>query len=138
MTIDYQFSETAADFQLIERHLMAYNARFLTEKHDYTTIKALDADGALLGGISFAVFGRCCYIALLWMGENARGRGVGGELLARAEAEARRRGCSYMRLNTHSFQAPGFYPKFGYQLAAEWADYPQIGYTNREFRKELA
>ena len=43
---------------------------------------------------------------------------LGSRLLAMAEAEGRRRGCTRVTLNTMEIQAPGFYKKQGYEAAA--------------------
>jgi hypothetical protein len=40
---------------------------------------------------------------------------LGSDVLARAEAEGRRRGCRASVLYTISFQAPGFYARHGYR-----------------------
>lgn len=53
-------------------------------------------------------------IDVLWVREDWRGRGVGKELLAQAEAEGRRRGCHSVTLDSFSFQAPDMYKKLGY------------------------
>ena len=49
------------------------------------------------------------------MHEQYRGRGLGALLLRSAEAEAATRGCGQVVLATHSFQAPGFYERMGYE-----------------------
>jgi GNAT superfamily N-acetyltransferase len=54
-------------------------------------------------------------IDVLWVREDWRGRGVGKELLAQAEAEGKRRGCHYVTLDSFSFHAPEMYKKYGYE-----------------------
>jgi hypothetical protein len=47
--------------------------------------------------------------------------GWGAQLLA-AEEEARRRGCNRVCVSSFTFQAPGFYRKYGYvELDERWA-----------------
>src|SRR5215467_3629728 len=43
---------------------------------------------------------------------------IGSRVLAMAEEEGRRRGCTRIALTTLSIEAPGFYQKQGYDVAA--------------------
>jgi GNAT superfamily N-acetyltransferase len=68
--------------------------------------------------------------------KNLRGRGVGTELLMRAENEAIARGCHGVRLDTFEFQARGFYEGLGYECFGELADYP-TGHSRFFMKKAL-
>jgi GNAT superfamily N-acetyltransferase len=95
-----------------------------------------DDAGRLVAGIEGFTWGGYARVDLLWVDEAQRGRGVGRALLAAAEDEARRRGCATMVLDTHSFQAPDFYPALGYAQVGEFTDAP-AGYTQVMFQKRL-
>ena len=66
-------------------------------------------------------------IDTVWLDEPLRGGGLGRELLARAEREARSRGCALAHLKTYHFQAPGFYEKSGYRVVGQLDGYPPGG-----------
>ncbi|HEY5801084.1 MAG TPA: GNAT family N-acetyltransferase, partial [Burkholderiaceae bacterium] len=77
------------------------------------------------------------FVQLLSVPDDLRGQGVGRELMAMAEAEAKARGCSGVWLDTFEFQARGFYEKLGYQQFGEIAEYPP-GYARYFLKKTLA
>ena len=99
---------------------------------------ALDSGGTLLGGLTGRTHSLRAWleISILWVEEAHRGRGLGRELVERAEEESRRRGCLYARLSTSTFQAPGFYEKLGYILYGRLEDCPP-GETALYYRKNL-
>lgn len=82
--------------------------------------EAGDVIGGLRGAMQWDVFA----IAILWVREEHRGRGIGRRLLARAEELARDRGCTRCLLATMTFQAPDFYRKAGYFEIGRLSDFP--------------
>jgi len=93
-----------------------------------------DAEGALAGGLSGAMYWDWLFVAALWVDESRRGRGAGRALLAAAEAHAAAAGCHSVWLDT--FQASGFYEKLGYSVFGRLEAYP-AGQTRRFLRKSL-
>ena len=86
-------------------------------------IAVRDEAGTVVGGLwGYTLYG-FLFVELLAMGE-ARGGGVGRQVMALAEAEAKRRGCVGMWLDTFTFQAPKFYPKLGFTELARIEGFP--------------
>jgi len=65
--------------------------------------------GGLYGRSEFGLV----YVDWLFLPEDLRGAGIGSRVLAMAEEEGRRRGCTRISLTTLSVEAPGFYKKQG-------------------------
>jgi GNAT superfamily N-acetyltransferase len=82
-----------------------------------------EPDGDIAAGLAGSTYGDWLFIHDLWVRADLRRRGIGQELLRLAEARARERGCHSAWLDTFSFQAPEFYPKFGYREFGR-LDYP--------------
>ncbi len=127
-----------ADVDALEDILIAFNY----QATGYTDGQLLaiflrDSAGQLQAGLSGFTWGGYGMVQWLWVREDLRGQGVGSALLARAEAEALRRGCRVMDLDTHSFQAPGFYQKLGYVVTGITPDSP-AGYEWIHLQKRLS
>ena len=80
--------------------------------------------GKPVGGLTARIGYSRMFVELLYVPESLRGRGLGAELIGKAEAVARDNGCIGIWLDTFSFQAPGFYQKLGYSLFGTLTDYP--------------
>jgi GNAT superfamily N-acetyltransferase len=93
-------------------------------------------DEEIVGGIIGATYWDWFYLDLLWIKEELRGCGYGARLLNLAEDEARKRGAKNVYLDTFSFQAPGFYKKFGYRVFGELPEFP-TGHTRYFMTKQL-
>ena len=105
--------------------LIKYNDSKGGPDHYRPLIVALkNAAGTVEGGVwAYTNFG-WLFVQLLVVPETVRASGYGRRLMAVAEEEAVRRGCRNAWLDTHEFQAPGFYEKLGYSVFGTLPDYP--------------
>jgi GNAT superfamily N-acetyltransferase len=93
-------------------------------------LKAPDPDGAGAGdaGVIGGLWGRTLFgwlhVNVLFVPEPLRRRGLGTDLMLRAETEARARGCVGSMVDTFSFQARPFYERLGYRVFGTVEDYP--------------
>ncbi len=95
-----------------------------------------DGNNKKLAGLTGETFGNWLCIKYLFVAEQLRKMGIGSELLAAAEKEAKQRGCKYSFVDTFSFQAPEFYKKHGYKEVFALEDYPYTG-KRHYYTKEL-
>ena len=93
-------------------------------------------DEQVVGGVIADTYWDWCFISLMFVKDELRGRGFGGQLLELAEELARQRGCKNVYLDTFSFQAPEFYKKYGYRVFGELKDFPP-GHSRFFMTKEL-
>jgi GNAT superfamily N-acetyltransferase len=100
------------------------------------TLLVQDAEGKTLGGLLGLTFWGWLFIDWLWLDQALRGKGVGAELLTRAEATARERGCTNAYTDTFSFQAPGFWQRNGYVEFGRLDGMP-AGHARVWFKKSL-
>jgi ribosomal protein S18 acetylase RimI-like enzyme len=125
------------DLQRLEDRIDAFNME-LTGITDVRLLAIVlrDARGEIVAGLHGWTWGGCCEVKTLWIDEPLRGRGLGTRLMRSAETEARRRGATQMVLSTHSFQAPAFYRRLGFEVVGQVEDYP-VGYRSLHLRKSL-
>jgi len=113
-----------ADVEVLPNGLEAFNERRWPQHPPWRPIAVfVRNDGEVVAGLAGETYCGWLFIKYLWVSEGLRGRGVGRELMARAEARARDRGCHSAWVDTFSFQAPGFYQKLGYEEFGR-LDYP--------------
>jgi GNAT superfamily N-acetyltransferase len=89
--------------------------------------------GGLLGRTSLGLL----TVERFFLPEELRRGGLGSRILALAEEEGRRRGCTRAVLSTVHFQAPGFYLKQGWEVAARIECDPP-GHTRFYMTKKLS
>ncbi|MFA1822084.1 GNAT family N-acetyltransferase [Virgibacillus oceani] len=83
-----------------------------------------DANKNWIGGLSADVYWDWIEINDFWFREEYRGKGLGGQLLDKAEKFAKEKGAKKALLTTFEFQARSFYEIKGYQVVGEIKDYP--------------
>jgi GNAT superfamily N-acetyltransferase len=74
--------------------------------------------GKVIGGLHGRSEFGLVYVAWFFLPEDWRRARIGTRALAMAEEEGRRRGCTRIALTTLSIEAPEFYKKQGYDVAA--------------------
>ena len=94
------------------------------------------ATGEVVGGLHGRSEFGLVYIAWFFLPEDLRRARIGSRVLAMAEEEGRRRGCTRIALTTLSVEAPGFYKKQGYDVAAT-IDCEPPGLTRYYMMKKL-
>jgi ribosomal-protein-alanine acetyltransferase len=99
------------------------------------------ASGKLIGSmvVLFRAGTRSARIYSLAVDKAARGRGVGRSMMARAEREARKRGCIKMRLEVRADNVPAMrlYEKLDFEKTQVLPGYYEDGSPANVYRKEI-
>ncbi|WP_410219398.1 GNAT family N-acetyltransferase [Paracoccus sp. (in: a-proteobacteria)] len=119
---------------VLDRHANVIGKSFASEKLFYEAHE----NGEYLGGLSarFALDLKWVFVELLAVAKAGRGKGIGTQLMARMEEEARLRGMQGIWLDTYSFQAPEFYKCLGFSEFGRIDGYPEDG-ARHFFMKRL-
>ncbi|HRE60790.1 MAG TPA: GNAT family N-acetyltransferase [Micropepsaceae bacterium] len=123
--------------KVIGNLLDAYNRKF--EKYDNSefVISLRDGAGKVRGGFYVVCYYDAAFIKWVAIDEAFRGAGLGRELMAAAEKEARKRGAKMIWLDTFSYQARPFYEKLGFRTFGT-LKYPRKGLSRAFMVKKLA
>lgn len=90
----------------------------------------------IIGGIVGRSLWGTLEIKRLAVHPDYRNRGIGSKLIPAAETEAKKRKCSYLSLNTFSYQAPEFYEKLGFIKVGTEEDFPR-GFSRYFYQKKI-
>jgi GNAT superfamily N-acetyltransferase len=128
MSVEHTMTQgipSSEEVQFLEDQLYEYN-RSQTGQDDGQLFAFLirNEQQEIVAGLSGWTWAQACEIRALWVHPAWRRQGYGRRLLESAEQEAQARGCKVILINSYSFQAPGFYQKYGYQLAWQLLDFP--------------
>lgn len=131
------FDPHPADVAFLSERLYEHNSALLGI-HDGAEIALFERDdlGRIVGGATGVVWAGGAELRDLWVHEDRRGAGLGRRLLAAFEEAARSRGARKVFVGTHDFQAPGFYPRYGYEITGRWDGWPE-GHALIFLAKEL-
>src|SRR5579872_4981041 len=116
------------DMKVIMTGLLNFNSLKTggaTPEHLLITVR--DLEKTVIGGLLGCIYLGWLQVHALWLPDELRGQGYGSALLAAAEEEAKRRGCTKATLETYSFQARSFYEKRGYVVFGTLPDMPVGG-----------
>ena len=89
-----------------------------------------------IGAILCDTFNFCIYIEVMWIDKDYRGKGLGKELISKAEKIAKDNGCIFSHTCSLSYQAPEFYKACGYEVFGKIDDYPN-GIVQYFLKKKL-
>ena len=111
--------------RFLEEHLYDFNVQATGAEGNLIGLFLRTANGSQVGGVYGWTWGGTCYVRYLFVAESMRGQGEGTRLMRAVEKEAKARNCRQIVLETHDFQAPGFYQKLGFDVVGRVDDYPQ-------------
>jgi GNAT superfamily N-acetyltransferase len=109
-----------AETAIIQEGLRAYNIE-QAGRDDSRPLAVFVTDpvsGKIVGGLYGGSYLGQLRVDPFFLPQSMRRDRLGSRLLAMAEEEGRRRGCSRITLNTLEIQARSFYEKQGYETAA--------------------
>lgn len=115
--------------------------RYNTQQAGQANYKRLDlmirdANGEIIAGLCGETRWGWLEVETLAVEDGYRHQQIGSRLLDAAEAEARKRHCHGVFLDTYTFQAREFYERKGYTVYGKLKDFPK-SYTKFYLWKEL-
>ena len=137
LSVTLEAEPTRDDVRLVQQGLEAYNLLYApADNYQPLAVFLRTGDKSIVGGLLGATYWQWLHVGFLWIQATYRGKGYGERLLATAEQEAVRRGCTAVHLDTLSFQALPFYEKLGYSVFGQLANHP-AGHSRYYLKKDL-
>lgn len=138
--MDLKFSQhdlkNSPEENFIQEKLRVYNERFTgTAVRKDLTITYKDQKGEVVAGLCGYTNWGWLYVRLLWVSDSQQRKGLGKKLMDAAEAEAKKRGCPKIWVDTFSPEARKFYESIGYKVFGELENFP--GEHTRTFLKKI-
>lgn len=134
--IEYEPTPHAEDLRFLEHHL----AQEAAEQKDMGPVEHFaflaKEKSSLVGGVNGVMYYGCLYIDQLFLLPPYRNRGLGRELMLKAEELGKMRHCHFSTVCTMDWEAEPFYLKLGYQV-----EFRRCGYSHNSsmvfLRKDL-
>ncbi|WP_026691320.1 GNAT family N-acetyltransferase [Alteribacter aurantiacus] len=140
MKIAISKTESKEDIQHVNDQLFYYNlAHFpsdLRDRYEQINLVLKDEEGNVKGGILAAVCWNWLEIDTLMVDAELRRSGYGTKLLQKIEQIALEKDCDFIKVDTLSFQALGFYEKHDYLVFGK-IDGVGRDFTHYYLKKEL-
>jgi GNAT superfamily N-acetyltransferase len=131
---------TKKDKQYVEDELYKFNLKHfpvdLRGRYEEISLFLKDENGIVFGGINAEVCWNWLEIHTFMIDVDIRKSGFGTKLLLEIEKIALEKKCDFIKVDTLSFQALGFYEKNGYQV---FGSLDNVGrdYTHYYLKKDL-
>ncbi|HMK88354.1 MAG TPA: GNAT family N-acetyltransferase [Methylocystis sp.] len=129
-------SSDAAETREIAEQLGAEVAARFGPRDERPLTIVLRKNGALVAGLNGVSHWRWLYIRHFYVAPQWRGREIGRGLMARAEAEAQRRACVGIYLDTFDEGAAAFYERLGFSRRGRIDGFP-VGFARTFLCKTL-
>lgn len=128
---------TADEANYVRNKLIEFNSKQVPNGvYEEVNLCVKDRGERIIAGLNSVICWNWMEIDILWVDDEHRRSGHGKRLLEEAEEIARSKQCTFIKLNTFSFQAPEFYKKYGYKEMAVIENAP-LGSKHYYFIKEL-
>ena len=92
--------------------------------------------GRIVAGASGAMWGGGCQLHVVWVDQTMRHEGLGRDLMAEVERQAKDRGCRLVMGLTYDVLTGDYYERLGYRTVGLIENYP-AGTTTRWYCKDL-
>lgn len=110
---------TADEANYVRNKLIEFNSSQVPNGiYEEVNLCVKDEKDHIIAGLNSVICWNWMEVDILWVDDEHRGSGHGKRLLEEAEEIARSKQCTFIKLNTFSFQAPEFYKKYGYKEMA--------------------
>ncbi|MFC4307317.1 GNAT family N-acetyltransferase [Cohnella boryungensis] len=131
---------TEDESQYVRSKLKEYNAQHVPDeirsRYERINLHIANEEGDIIAGLMSVLCWNWVEVEILWVDAQHRIHGYGSKLLQEIERIARAKQCSFLKLNTFSFQAPDFYRKHGFELIGLFDNAP-TGHKHYYFKKDL-